>query len=37
LREIVEHVDGDAAKLDDFGRRQLAGPGTFVDIAANGG
>jgi hypothetical protein len=37
LREIVQHVDGNDAKLDNFGIWQLAGPGAFIDIAANGG
>jgi len=37
FREIVQHVDGNASELDDFSFRQLAGPGGFVDIAANGG
>ena len=36
FREIVQHVDGNASELDDFSFRQLVGPGSLVDIAANG-
>ena len=35
LRQIMQHIDGDSANLDDFCLRQLAGPGLFVDIAAD--
>ena len=37
LREIVQHVDGNAADLDDFGLRQVCAPTRLVDIAADGG
>jgi hypothetical protein len=37
LREIVQHVDGNDAKLDNFGIWQLASPGAFINVAANGG
>ncbi len=37
LRQIVQHVDGNAAALDDVGRWQLAGPCGRIDIAADGG
>ena len=37
LREIVQHVDGNATYLDDFGHRQLAGPCGLIDIATDGG
>ena len=35
LRKVVQHVDGDPAKFDDFGVGSLAGPRSLVDIAAN--
>ncbi len=37
LRQIMQYIDGDSANLDDFCRRQLAGPRLFVDIAADSG
>jgi len=37
LSQIMQHIDGDSANLDDFCLRQLAGPGLFVDIAADRG
>ena len=37
LREIVQYVDGNAARFEDFSLRQLARPRIFVDISANGG
>ncbi len=35
LRQIMEHVDGGPADLDDFGLRELPGPSLFVDVAAD--
>jgi len=37
LREIVQHIDGNARDLDDFLRREFAGPWGLIDIAADGG
>lgn len=37
LREIVQHEDGNAGDLDEFGFGQFAGPRRLVDIAADGG
>jgi len=36
LRQIVEHINCDACKLNDFRLRQVARPGALVDIAADG-
>ncbi len=35
LREIVQQVDGNAAKLDNVSVRQLTGPYSLVDVAAD--
>jgi hypothetical protein len=35
LCEIVEHIDRDTSKFDDFILRQLTRPWTFIDVAAD--
>lgn len=37
LRQIVQHVDGNARHFEDFGQRQLQCPRALVDVAADGG
>lgn len=37
LRQIVQHINGNACDLDGFSFRQSARPRTLVDIAANRG
>jgi hypothetical protein len=34
LRQIVQHVDGNAGKLNDCGLRQAASPVVFINVAA---
>lgn len=36
FRQVVQHVNGDAANLDSTGLRQFARPGILVDVAADG-
>ena len=35
LGAIVEHIDRHTGKFDNLGLRQLARPGTFIDVAAD--
>ena len=37
LRQVVQHINGKAADLDNFRLWQLARPCILVDVAANGG
>ncbi len=36
LRQIVQHIDGNATQFKHFGFRQLVRPRSFVDVAAHG-
>ena len=36
-RKIVQHVDGNAVYFEHFRLRQLARPGTGIDVATHGG